>query len=45
MRQFDAIVKALLCSCAADYPIKAFAEAFEAGVLNGLVFFPAGCIL
>lgn len=45
MKPFDAIVKALLCSCAADCPVKAFAEALEAGVLNDLVFFPAGCIL
>lgn len=45
MKPFDAIVIALLCGCAADCSVKAFAEALEAGVLNDLVFFPAGCIL
>lgn len=45
MKPFDAIVIAWLCGCAADCPVKAFAEALEAGVLNDLVFFPAGCIL
>lgn len=45
MKLFKAIVEALFPSFVAVYHFRALTEAFEASVLNDLVFFPAGCIL